>query len=328
VPIALAHFVPKHNENFLNILYDHFMKTTNEANNYFLKENKMKFLLLLSLVLNVAYAGPAGHEGGGGSIEDMRAAQSLSREQINKLIQNNGVMIKTQVLSQIPTYLKPQDIKDVRVKELYTKMTSSEISLVDDINFSTYSKDCACPAEKDMCTQDKNYANICFDVESLLKRKVNYAEFVGLLAHEYSHHFVGEEDHVYGLALAKFFEERARNNNLVGKTFTLINSDHSSLWKDKEKKSLYFQVRSAPEKDATFFCHLKNFTKAISFEQEKNVALNPDNFVYFDYDNGNKLQYEIITSTTDYDGGTGLNLQYWSAEARKWKSYLTKVTCI
>jgi hypothetical protein len=175
----------------------------------------MNFVAVILFMLNIcALAEPGGREGGGGSIDEMRKAGSLTATQIYELIKNNGILVKSQVLNKIPINIKASSIDDLDVAEIYLKMTEGSIPLQDDITYSIYKTHCECPMGKDMCTFNKNFADICIDVPALVNRKVSFPEFIGLLMHEHSHHYVGELDHQYNYAFGKFMEKEAKGDHL------------------------------------------------------------------------------------------------------------------
>lgn len=224
----------------------------------------MKFLLLGAILSFNVLAGH-GREGGGGNIESMRQAKALTKEYILKLLENNGALVKKEVLMKIPTYVTPSDLGDLTAAPIYERMLKYEVPLLDDLMFSAYSTDCSCPTDKDMCTENKIFAKVCFNVDNLERKQVNFHEFIGLLMHEHSHHFVGEMDHEvdrYGnnYTLAKSFEKLSQSNLLTRKYFT-----HTAVYVEDVGSVFFWAGQNNAKSQADFFCKYKGFKESVHF---------------------------------------------------------------
>jgi hypothetical protein len=224
---------------------------------------------------------------GGGWVEEMREAelkshQSLTESEIIKATEANGKEIKLQLL--IPFYedfLTLTSLNDKTLEEIQAVMKKNEAILHDDIMFSKILIG-TCPNRENLCTtQNKIYSDIVVDLKSLLATHngVTFSEFVGLLAHEYTHHFAGDIDHPY-YKFARFVTELVRENKIGKKTFLFedlivmlpeiylnygdIYAPHTEIIK---RHAALAEHDSEKDKiTATNICLFHNYSKMIDFE--------------------------------------------------------------
>lgn len=155
--------------------------------------------------------------GNGGFIEDMREASQLgkhflSAEEIREILLLDGKEIKDELIYPLVRLTKSFSIKDEKVREMWEKMSSADVSLEENVDY-TRMEEGTCPHNEDLCTGDVPFSTIYFDVEKIAQNKTTLAELAGMVMHEFSHHYVDYDDHPE-YKLANFFKERVASEDL------------------------------------------------------------------------------------------------------------------
>jgi hypothetical protein len=271
-------------------------------------------------------------DGGGGWVEQMREAEAqshkaITEDEINKAVEINGKEIKIKLLTPFfQDFLTMTDLNDNTLVEIQNLLKQNESSLLDDI---TYSKIVigTCSRGENLCTQAKPFSDIIVDAKSILATRngVTFSEFVGLLAHEYTHHFGGDIDHPY-YKFARFVTELVRTDKIGNRTFTFeelikvfknddgvevryaaLASYYDEKW-NSEKANLICDFLGYSE--ATNF-HTNNFTREdvisekIGFITEKGWLVPKYNYYVYTYSvyesPSKKLYYQYYRSGRDTD---------------------------
>lgn len=226
---------------------------------------------------------------GGGWVEEMREAElrshkTLTKEEIIKATEANGKEIKLQLL--LPFYedfLTQNNLNDRTLEVIQSIMKKNEPIMHDDIMFSKIILG-ACEHGENLCTtQNTTYSDIVIDLKSLLSTHngVTFSEFVGLLAHEYTHHFGGDIDHPY-YKFARFVAELVRENKIGKKTFLFedlivmlpeiylnygdIYAPHTEIMKRHAAVADDDLDKKRNTELATNICLFHNYSKLITFE--------------------------------------------------------------
>ncbi|MCK5073416.1 MAG: hypothetical protein KAQ98_08335 [Bacteriovoracaceae bacterium] len=196
----------------------------------FIKSTKFLFLptLLLMFFQNFIFARPGIVVGDGGTIAELRAGTAdlvtiLTIETLKELEEENFYSIKEHYLISIAKYASPSDISKTfkNAKETFTTMTKNRKLLVKDM-WTTVMENGKCSDRATACTTSyKKFSKITIDFEQVVDEYMDVAELIGLLMHEFSHHFAGEADHEEGnMPLGKYFQRYVlKNDDIKGVVF-------------------------------------------------------------------------------------------------------------
>ena len=230
------------------------------------KEMKISLLLLLLSSFNI-YAGD--REGNGGGLDDMLRAdrldqKSLTTEQIFGLLEDNAIELKEKVIiPSFKTFLRDKEFsEDSKLFELQTVFNMDNDLLLNDLRYSKY-KIGECDGSN-FCTGAEKYSDIVIDLDSLQTREfgITLSEFIGLLAHEYTHHFVGDLDHPEYL-FARYIRNNIRDNKYQGKIFSTL--DIISHYK-KKKKGILVANGNNHLFQANSFCRDKGYATSSDYK--------------------------------------------------------------
>lgn len=148
-----------------------------------------KFVIAALTAFIVQKAIAVGKGGGGGSIDKMRLAGALSREQIVELLKDNGYLLKTQALISFFESIDLNTIKDNEIKKKFKLMVSSSPKqFATNVVWLGFRIDgCYCKPDENACRIDTpNETYSCFEVEKLFQNLTSFSELAGISVHEVS----------------------------------------------------------------------------------------------------------------------------------------------
>lgn len=294
---------------------------------YFAEVNMKKLgrLLLGSmLMLAVTPSWAIKDHGGnnGTNLDEVMQADAMTAEHISYLLFKGSAQFKKEVLEPIVKHIVPEAIADQEVSRMWSKMqnTSNAYTLLDDVRYAQY--DLGTCTDENMqnsgasaCTGNFPGSSIRFDINAMLAAKVSFAELVGIIIHEHSHHFLakGEDDHVdydgdgvsdYRLQL--FMRDAYIKGLHLGKDFTLNSGLESRGRKLIANFANEKEIDQHRKDRADNFCRDRNFARSL-----------PESYEVKDFDSGNKQRFsEIHDDLRSYfiEGKSGF--------------YFTKITCV
>lgn len=245
---------------------------------------KQLFLIILSLLFTGMVH--AGHEtGNGGNLDDLlRADQvdkiTLSYDQMQEILSKNAKELKEKVIIPSFTYFLKEDSNNLKTKlkglQIILNESSEDIAQV--INLTSISEgDCG---DNDFCTGDNAYDPIKVNLRNLADRDIGItlAEFVGLIAHEFTHQFVGDFDHpdyvfaryirevvsknLYSLSISKTFNvDEIMDIVSTDKERRILAIDNKDLEGAIDTGSIIDKVKIKPQLD--YFCQYAGYEKSV-----------------------------------------------------------------
>lgn len=167
----------------------------------------------------------------GGSIIEMQKTRAFATEEaLADALSKNSQVLK-QALEGLVSYLPVEEIDDPVVKERFQRMLDSG-KLLNDVRYVNYS---ICPAAFDQyCSEEKYTSQACtknatdkgdtsgatiyFNVKELFRNRTSMADLIGLLMHEHSRHFIGNDDHDH--QVANYFATAFIQGKYKGRVFS------------------------------------------------------------------------------------------------------------
>ncbi len=167
-----------------------------------------KLLLIFILVSTFTSASKAGQEtGNGGFYNEMIYGELhgrifyITELTLNKMIEDNGLVLKTEILlPAFKKFIEENKVHNNYLDKLKYVLTNNKENLYNDIINSSF-KIGNCKLNSDLCTGNIPESDIIINSKRILskKRAISVYEFIGLIAHEFTHHYVMDQDHPYYL---------------------------------------------------------------------------------------------------------------------------------
>lgn len=235
----------------------------------------MKKIFTLLTIMATSFNSIAGDgAGNGGWVQDMleadlRERKPITEEIILKLTEKNGLVLKKEIL--IPTMRsfleKPNPELTEELSKLKSLLLPVKNELYEDIMYSPIRVG-HCQINQSLCTGDTPYSDIIIDTNSTLGRAfgITFSEVIGLIAHEYTHHFVGDYDHP-NYSFARFVRDNIKSENYGSKLFKL--NDIIQPCENDSYKYGYCLLTAGndalAQEQADIFCEQKGLKKANSY---------------------------------------------------------------
>jgi hypothetical protein len=196
----------------------------------------MKKLFVLGMLLVNVSVFAGNEKGNGGFIQglldaELRDRATLTMSDIDKLVENKGEEIKNKVLIPVmDKFLLEKAVKLsptlIAIQKVFIAQ-SSKLKL--DMKLSHFEVG-TCPTGATTCTGDEPFSKIVIDKAAIQSSRfgVSFSELVGLLTHEFEHHFFHETLEHDNYPLARFIMNVIKTSAYLEKTY-LIKDTRKSI---------------------------------------------------------------------------------------------------
>ncbi|MGE3611097.1 MAG: hypothetical protein AB7I27_16015 [Bacteriovoracaceae bacterium] len=159
---------------------------------------------------------------------------------------------------------------DESLKDIKEVLKENQSKLFDDIIYSKIVLG-ECSNGQNLCTLNTPFSDIVIDLKSLqeMKHPVTFSEFVGLIVHEFTHHFADNIDHP-DYKFARFSSSMVLNNRVGVRTFSFkeliqpCESMDRKVYKACLPLAAWYMDYSNYDR-ADYFCKYQGFSKASRF---------------------------------------------------------------
>lgn len=254
----------------------------------------MKILLTLLMISSLSFAQSENGKselsfstggGNGGFIDGLIRAELMDREilnedEIDQLVSDLGEEVKNEILKPLFTRLLAEDLgnlDDVQ-REIALKLKANQEKLFIDIKLSHIVLGNCNGATT--CTDNKIYSDIVIDKKEVLETTygTSISELIGLLAHEFVHHFFSEIPQHDSYPIAKLFKKYVLNGEYRFGEVVRINIKEmvrglfilkgTEIVLDDDLKAVFASKREQLSRNANLFCEYNGYLRAVDFQGE------------------------------------------------------------
>jgi hypothetical protein len=248
----------------------------------------MKKLFVLGMLLVNVSVFAGNEKGNGGFIQglldaELRDRATLTMSDIDKLVENKGEEIKNKVLIPVmDKFLLEKAVKLsptlIAIQKVFIAQ-SSKLKL--DMKLTHFEVG-TCPTGATTCTGDEPFSKIVIDKAAIQSSRfgVSFSELVGLLIHEFEHHFFHETLEHDSYPLARFMMNIIKTSDYLEKTYStsqILNAPSifaGGLWFYSGSADLFCQSKGHNE-------GAKNFKRMVSLSKADAVDIGLGNGLYY-----------------------------------------------